>query len=319
MRGSNDLFFLEEKKELIKGFNVRAARDKKAIFIVLLIFLFLIFFSVYFYTVRHRVDLLIADYTEVVDGFWTEGLLIRDEIVYRSPDSGFVKLLASEGKRVAYGEEIAGIANRIIYNRHAGLLSYATDGLEEELTIKNISDINIDKYKSYRRNFKQNFNNEYIRKGQALFRIVKNNNMYLVIPCAREEIRRYRVNETVFIQADELGKGLIEATVVEKKNEEEQGFLIIRLNFFLEEWLNTRRVNFLFIKNIHRGIAIPREAIFTTTAGEGVLIYDPVRNNYSFVQIRVLNGNRELVIVEGVDLGSHVVTNPEVLDYGRGV
>jgi len=319
MRGSNDLFLLEEKKKLINNFNEKATKDARPFFFLLIFFLFLIFFSVYFYTVRNRVDILIANYTEVVDGFRTEGLLIRDEIVYRSPESGFVKLLSSEGKRVAYGEEIARIADRTIYNHHAGLLSYATDGLEEELTFNNINDITLDKYKTYRRNFKQNFNNEYIRKGQALFRIIKNNTMYLVIPCDKEEVSRYRIMETVFIQADELGKGLIEATVIDKKIENEEGFLTIRLNIFLQEWLNTRRVNFLFIKNIHRGIAIPRKAIFTTTAGEGVLIYDSLRNNYSFVQVRVLNGNREMVIVEGIDLGAHVVTNPEVIDYGRGV
>src|SRR5690606_17702058 len=105
----------------------------------------------------------------------------------------------------------------------------------------NINDITLDKYKTYRRNFKQNFNNEYIRKGQALFRIIKNNTMYLVIPCDKEEVSRYRIMETVFIQADELGKGLIEATVIDKKIENEEGFLTIRLNIFLQEWLNTRR------------------------------------------------------------------------------
>lgn len=82
----------------------------------------------------------------------------------------------------------------------------------------------VDKYRSYKRNFKQNFNNDYIRKGQALFRIINNNNMYLIIPCDKEEIRRYRLMETVFIEIDEPDNKLVEANIIDIKIEDEQGF-----------------------------------------------------------------------------------------------
>ena len=317
MQENKDLFFVEEKRSLIKNYNFKGAKKKRPFFPFFIIFLFVAFFFLYFYTIKNRVDIVIADYTEVVDGFRAEGLIIREETVYTAPEAGYVKLLAREGKRVAYGEEIARLNNRTIYNHHAGLLSYAVDGLEEVLTFSSINNMTVDKYRSYKRNFKQNFNNDYIRKGQALFRIINNNNMYLIIPCDKEEIRRYRLMETVFIEIDEPDNKLVEANIIDIKIEDEQGLLVVRLNLFLEEWLNTRRVNFHFLKNIYRGIAIPRKAIFTTTAGEGVLVYDPLRNTYNFVQIRVLNGNRDLVIVEGVDLGDNIVTNPADLDYGR--
>jgi hypothetical protein len=63
---------------------------------------------------------------------------------------------------------------------------------------------------------------------------------------------------------------------------------------------------------------IPCQSVFTGSEGEGVLIYNS-DGSYIFKKVKVLNGNREKVVVDGLGIGEKVIENPAVLDYGRGV
>lgn len=315
----DNVYYLAQEKMKYNQYQIKVKKNKRRFFILSLLILIIMLFVSYHYYKKYHIVMYTADYGEVIDGFTTRGLIIRDEQVHYAPESGYANFLFSEGKRAAYGQSIVRINSRILYNYQAGIISFAADGLEENLSYSKIDNISSDNYFDYKRKFKQNFDNDYIRQGQAVFRIVNNNQMFSVILTEREEAARYRPGEKVFIQADELGDNIVEASIYKIKLEDEKGLLIIKFDLFLKEWLNVRWVEFGFIKNIYRGVVIPRKAVFTSPEGEGVLVYMPFSDTYQFKAIQVLEGNEEMVVVNGISIGENLVANPEDLNYGRGV
>src|SRR6056297_367678 len=76
-----------------------------------------------------RFESILAAQGEVIDGFWSEVLIVRDEKVVKSPMSGKVELLTGEAERMASGRELAVIRTsnyqQKIFNRTAGIVSFA--------------------------------------------------------------------------------------------------------------------------------------------------------------------------------------------------
>ena len=47
-----------------------------------------------------RFETILASHGEIIDGFWSSALIVRDEKVVRSPLSAEVKLFAGEGEQI---------------------------------------------------------------------------------------------------------------------------------------------------------------------------------------------------------------------------
>ncbi len=316
--GKDNVYYLAQKKNNYKKYENHRKRSGKGIYLFFFFCLIVFFSFSYYYLTINRVVLVTADYKELVDGFSTEGLLIRKEKIYYADQAGSLILLKEEGERVGYGQSIIKINNEILYNHSPGLVSYAMDGLEDDLTMESIDSISLSKFSNYKRQYKQLVNNEHIEKGQAVFRIINNNSLHIVIKTDEIELQRYQDNEKVFIKPDFVKERILEANIIKRVSEEGEGLLIIKVDTFLKEWLNMRRAEFTFIKNIYRGITIPRKAIFTNPNGEGVLVYQ-ADGGYKFSEVNILNGNDEFVIINGIEIGQKIIINPEDIDYGRGV
>lgn len=285
---------------------------------ILLIIIAIIFVVSFIYLIDNRLVIVNAQYSEIVDGFFTRGLIVRQEEVRFSPISGKVELIKSEGQRVGYGNKVIKIEDQYLYNNQTGIISYAVDGLEDDLFPGNLENITLTNFDSYSRNYRQLVDGDHIKKGQAIFRIVNNSQFYLIVKTDIEEVNRYNINELIFVKPTKLNKGLIDGKIIEKTVNGDSGLLKVKLNIFVKEWLNLRHVDVQFIKNIYRGIVIPRKSIFTSVQGEGVLVYK-YDGSFQFKKVKVLEGNEELVIVDGLEIGDRVITNPQAVDYGKGV
>lgn len=318
--GKDNVFYIAQKKEnhYHKQEYRRGFMGKKRFLFFFILVISFIAFIAFYYLFNNQLVMVLARYDEVVDGFETEGLLVRDEVVHYSPVSGFVRLKQTEGERVSYGQEIIDIDNTTLYNYNAGIVSYAVDNLEESLNPGILNKITIKDYNRYKRNFNQLVNGEYLTRGEPVFRIVKTDHLYLLVKASAKEVKRYRINERVFVRSLDLDKGLIDGEIIGTRLDGNEGLLIVSLNIFIPEWLNVRRVEIEFIKNIYRGIIIPRTAVFTQPEGQGVLIYNP-DGSYTFKKIKVVEETGEQVVVDGVEVGDSVIANPQVVDYGRGV
>ncbi|MFW5976378.1 MAG: HlyD family efflux transporter periplasmic adaptor subunit [Bacillota bacterium] len=280
------------------------------------IFILIIIFVIIFFT-RDQIDIIEIRYGELYDDFKTEGLIIREEITIDSPVAGEFRILHKEGDRVGYGKEIARINNKTLYNHKPGIISFATDKLEEKITPDNVNNISIKKYNQIKRNFHQNIEDDYINKNDFVYRIVNNHNMFLLIESSLDNSKRFHKEEEVFIQPGNNSKRLIEAKIKDIFPEGDKALIFISLNRFVKDWLNLRRVDISLVKDIYRGIILPEKAIFEREGTSGVLLLS-ISGKYNFKEVEIDNKIKGKVVVSGLEPGDKVVANPEVIDYGKG-
>lgn len=266
-----------------------------------------------------RFETVLASQGEVIDGFLSEVLIIRDEQLIDSPISGRVELLVGEGNRLAAGKKLAEINSssqkQIIYNKKAGIVSFAFDGLEKELNIDNLNQINLNKFDEYKGEYQHFLSGDKIKKNQALYRLINNFKLYLISKVPQNYEDRFRVNEVIFLE-QKNSEELFKAKIVDIRHNLKDTFFYIKMDQFIPKWTNRRRIELNVIKNIYRGIKIPRKAVFNQPSGRGVLKVSGY-NKYEFQEITILNGNEEYVIVEGLEIGEEIITNPEDFSYGR--
>jgi putative membrane fusion protein len=266
-----------------------------------------------------RFETILAAQGEVIDGFWSDVLIVRDEKIIKAPVTGRVELMVGEGDRLASGIKLAEIKSsnqtQKIYNKKAGIISFAVDGLEEEVNFANLNQINLNNFDDLNGDYTHLLSGDRIKKGEALYRIINNFKLYIIAEIPQKQIERFRINELIFLEQKNSEK-LIEAKIVDIRHQLDRTFFFIELEKFIPRWINRRRINLNIIKNIYRGIKIPRKAVFNQPSGRGVLKVSGY-NKYEFQEVVILNGNDEYVIVSGLEIGEEIITNPEDFDYGR--
>lgn len=268
-----------------------------------------------------RFETILAAQAEVVDGFWAEALIVRDEKVITSPISGRVKLMVGEGDRLATGKKLAEIKsannNQKIFNQKAGLVSFAVDGLETKVNLDNLNKLNLQQFEKLNGHYKQLLSGDKIAEGDPLYRIVNNFKLFIIVKVPKTQLERFRINELIFLE-QKNSEELFEARIVDIRQSLEHSFFQIEIEQFVPEWINRRKIKLNIIKNIYRGIKIPKKAVFNQPSGRGVLKVTGY-NKYEFKKIKILNGNDHSVIVDGLEVGEEIITNPEDFNYGREV
>jgi len=305
--------------------NQKSNNDNRRKFISLKYFVFILIIIIgvtFFFIIKDdNIKTITVDYKEIVSGFDTKALVIRDEKTYTAPISGELKILLKEGQRAPYGAKIAYIENENrkynVYTKKSGIISYAYDGLEEELRYGNITPKVLINYEKHKRDYHQYVSGNKIKKGDKLYRNINNNEQYLLIKVEQEKAEKYAHNEVVFInkKQNEDSK-LIKANIKKKYKHNEDDFLLIALNNYVEMWNNTRWVNVKLIKNIYRGLAVPTSAIFKTTSGTKVLIYT-FDHEVKIKDVKIVEKTNDWTIVKNLEIGDRVITNPQNANYGR--
>lgn len=268
-----------------------------------------------------RFETILAAQGEVIDGLWSNVLIVRDEQIVGAPNSGKVELFVGEGNRFASGKKLAEIHtssdSKKIFNRKAGIISFAVDGLESKINIQRLEKINLNNFAAYTGDYQHLLSGDKIKKNEPLYRIINNFELYLITKVTEEQTEKFRINETIFLKQQNSNK-LYKAKITNIFHSLEGSFFYIQVDQFIPEWINRRRIKLNIIKNIYRGIKIPRKAIFSQPSGQGVLKISGY-NKYEFKKITIVNGNEKFVIVNGLEIGEEIITNPEDFDYGREV
>lgn len=301
----------------------KSKKNKKRKFISWKYFVFIIIVIIslvsFFVLKKDNIQTTRISYKEIVSGFETKGLVIRDEKTFKAPISGEINLLLNEGERAAYGEKIAYIENEDtkynIYSKEPGIISYSHDGLEKSLKYGNITPQVLDDYDDYKRNYKQYISGNKIEKNSILYRTINNYNQYLLIKVGNEKAQLFNKKETVFIDKDN-DKSFIKAKIKKIYKYEDKSFLLLDLNYYVKEWNNIRWVDIKLIKNIYEGLAVPNSAVFKTATGTKVLLYT-FDNEIKSKNIKVIETTEKYSIIENIEIGEKVITNPENVNYGR--
>lgn len=287
-------------------------------FVIVFIVIIIIIIAVQIFSAA-KFETILAAQGEVIDGFWTNVLILRDEKVLKSPVKGKVKLLADEGERISVGKKVAEIETNKgkynFYNQQAGIISFAVDGLEEKINIEKMDQINLNQFEKIKGKYQHLITGDKLNKNEDLFRMVNNFKLFLLLEVPKEQLDRFRINELIFLKDRHLEQ-LFEARIFDIKHNLNKSFFYIKVERFIPHWLNIRWVELNIIKNIYRGIKIPRKAVFTQPSGKGVLKISGY-NKYEFQELRIIDGNEDFVIVQGLEIGEEIIINPEDFNYGR--
>lgn len=287
-------------------------------YLLYLVLLFIIIFII-FYLFFRSPEMVEVKYGEVTDGFETSALLIREEEIITSPASGEVTVLHEEGKRLHHGSEVIKINKDgreiLLYNHSSGLISYNVDGLEY-LTANEVNKFTPEKFNELERDFRQIESGHWVEKGQPVFRLVDNYSIYAMIKTSPREASRYREGEIIFVRAGYLEEDMTEGRIIDIQNFSQSALITMKLDRFIDAWLSSRWANIEFIKNIHSGLIVPREAVFNRPEGRGVLVVDS-QGEFSFERVKIIRETSDGMVVEGLEIGDMVIVNPEDVNFGQ--
>ncbi|MFW5962610.1 MAG: HlyD family efflux transporter periplasmic adaptor subunit [bacterium] len=291
---------------------------KKSFF---LIFVIIVCFVFAIRSFTEKPQILLLKETEIEDSFKAKGVIMRDEALIFSPQDGDVFLKQKEGERIAYGNSILLLkrdnAERIIRNYKAGYISYAFDGLENQINYSNFQNITMKDVSTIQNNYRHIVNGDYVQKEEPIFRIINSYVIYVIIKVPKEVADRYVLNEIVFVKYPQDNDNMKRSKIIHKVEGEKNSLLFVEIGQFIDDWLSLREANVVIIKNVYHGIVVPRDAVFSQTSGKGVLVKNKDKN-YEFKKITIRkNLGTQLIIKEGLNEGDQVVLNPEVVNYGR--
>lgn len=291
---------------------------KYFIFIIAIVTVIVLFFILS----EDELKITQIEYKEVIDGFKAKALLVRDEKIHNAVISGELNIIISEGERASYGEKIAYIKNEEeiynIYAQEAGIISFALDGLEADVRYGKITPELLDSYGQLNREYKQYVSGNMVNKGEKLYKNINNFQQYLLIKVEKERAQKFNKNEVVFVdtQSDNEYSDIIQASIKKIYIHNDQYFLLLKLDRYVKTWNNTRWVNIKLIKNIYRGLAVPKSAVFKTTSGDQVLIYT-FDHKIKTREVKIVEETEDWVIIENLEIGDQVLKNPQAVDYGR--
>lgn len=262
---------------------------------------------------------MIVEYGQLIESFKTNSVIVRKESLYKAPDSGNVTFFSKSNNRITGNQVVAKIdskdRNIPIYSREAGILSYSYDRLGNELNPDNMKKLSIKKFNNIKNDYQETKDGDYLNKDEPFFRIVNNSDLYALVKIDNNKAEKYWINETVFLRDSEIEKNnLYEAKISNIINHGEKSILILEFKRFIDKWLNKRKVDIEFIKNIHEGIVVPESAVLPTSDGYKVVEVNS-NNNYSFKKINIKFNGEEFLVVKGLDLGDEILLNPTTSNY----
>lgn len=268
---------------------------------------------------------------EIEQGVNSQGVIIRDEMVYISPAGGTLKLVTAEKDRARTDTTIAqvmpggtqgkpedGIGVRMTPER-PGVVSFTIDGLERILTPSSWGDFDAKKVSQLASNPVSVVSGMQVETGQALFRVIDNYCIYVLVfpglditPSVSEALSEGR---RCTLRFDSVPGILCSARVASRvdstRGDSKPGALLLELTDFPHELYYLRHVQTKIITRIHRGIIIPKQAL--VKGKDGCLVYIPANLGVDSKPVTVTAGNESHVMCEGLREGQRVVVNPYVV------
>ncbi len=181
---------------------------------------------------------------------------LRNQILL-TENHGNVKEMSE--KKSDIEQKIKKNISNIIANQ-SGIVSYFTDGLENNFSVKKINDLTFEQLniKSQSRKF-----NNIVNKNDAIFKIIESNDWYIVARVKNKDIEDIEENSSKIIYVEQKNTYVpIEFTVqkILRKNKNES-LLILKTDRFVQNFLDIRNIKFKLKDASRRGFKTPISAI----------------------------------------------------------
>ena len=270
--------------------------------------LILAVFFVVIYVVPQVSDIFVETYSAEYGSLQikeeTRCLFVRTEKTYTAPTSGTVNRVISRGKLMRTSAHIVDVGYTACYCDIRGIVSYYYDGLENVYTPENMENLGstaLSQIEESTENQVREASKDTAAAGDVIFKMVDNQQWYLVCWVGQETADRYVEGNVVTVDFSD-GTGSRESTCIEMdifqvKQQGGQTRVILSCDRYYEDYDRYRVKNCVLITSNISGILLETDSIVEEDGQKGVYVVDKL-GNYSFTPVRVLNQDGEVSVVE---------------------
>jgi putative membrane fusion protein len=258
---------------------------------------------------------------EICQTVLLEGILVKEEIVIRSPVTGKVHFKATDGNRLEMGAPAAevvavegGGASYRLITPSAGMFCTHLDGLENVLSPANLDVLDFSSLDRISR--KQVLEGERVEKGQPVFKLIDNlSATYLYTETSKTDFPVQLKEGSNWFKAtwNDLPLMVKTYSIVEKGDRWEGLF---QLSGFPDELVHNRQVSLKIISVRLAGFLVPQYAVVYRDETPG--IYLAVKKRAQWVPVKVEGELLGKVAISGRGLGedTRYVSNPLLVRDG---
>lgn len=280
--------------------NSKNTRLKILIGIFILLFIGL---YVYIYIVPRVsdifVDTYIAEYGTLEIGEESQFLIVRDERLHTSDESGQIDRVVSAGTLMRKNSRIVTVGSTAYYSQNRGIVSYHYDGLENVYTIDQMARINEKALNTKNEDGKEKNPVQQCttsaKKGSPIFKIVDNKEWYIICwldPGKTEGFDQGKIVSIRFSDGTELKVKVYQINPQGEKNQ-----IIFSCNRYYEKFDRIRTGKCKLIKTSKSGIFIETDSIVEEDGRKGVYQIS-ILGAHKFVPVKILAEDGDVTVVQ---------------------
>lgn len=255
------------------------------------------------------------------------------DLIIRERNASLAEVLSDNAILDALKAEEAVLQQRLAVNSQtisatqAGLISFSSDGLEDELSISRLSSIHYDDVASYinEGNHISRLPNTVV-SGQAVLRQIVSVDQYFTMTVDDISYGHFTDRSTVDIYLPDENLRINGVEVVRAEPRVGSVFLVLRTDQELARLLDQRVAAVNIITNEVNGLKVPRSALKSDDELSGTVKLTVVQNgSYRVIDVDVIASDASFAIVESEDesvvlrQGSLIVLNPDAVVEGTMV
>lgn len=144
----------------------------------------------------------------------------------------------------------------------SGIISYRMDGKETESAEKVIAEMTKASYQKLKKNNSlSTLGQSTMNEGDPIYKVVLNNEWYIVSFMTPKEAEAFNINETYTIHFDDLSGQEVSFTVISKEEKDESVQIVFRSSNQIGSFLDARGVSFSIGEKAASGLKLPNQAI----------------------------------------------------------
>ncbi|MCK8823697.1 HlyD family efflux transporter periplasmic adaptor subunit [Fuchsiella alkaliacetigena] len=302
-----DFLRRENNKSTVNKSGLRITKKVFRLFFIILILVFLVNLFIY-----NPEEVVMTEYGQVREEYQTTALFVRDETVKYAPTSGKLNLKVEAGQRVRPGTLIVQLEGRgedyRLYSYQSGLVSYQLDGLESTLTLSNLESLTYQKFQELSYKFKQVEEEEVVNSGRPIFKVVNNFELYLVAAIPKAKVDLFNLGAGIKLELLNFEGHNSLARVERIISSEPKSLVVFKVRSFLPLFTKLRKAEVNLISSTYNGIVVPTSALIKQDDRLGVVLLEG--NTPEFKEVRVLKVGENKAVVQGIEFGLKVSTNP---------
>lgn len=174
-----------------------------------------------------------------------------------------------------------------------GVICYYVDGYESEFTPQNMAMLSRKKVENSKFDIQNLVRTTTLAK-EPLYKIVDNNQWFVVFWIAPEQIVKYEKDKTVYLN---LPLGQVEGKIHDIIDDDGFWMVILSFNRYYEEFARIRKVQAEVITSEYKGLTIRNESITQEDGKTGVYVKDK-RGEFVFKPVKVITTDGVWSLVE---------------------